>query len=248
MTNADFIFLGFILILGLFGYLSGAVRQLTHWAALVLAYFCCRPLAARLTPSVTPRLAPLMPAKLTLSPALVNMSLSSSFFSLILIVGSVLLSALASKILGKREDSRINRTGGFVLGAGKGAAIVFAAVAVLLFLEKPLTEAFGAFPRPVAKSVAVGFVRAHNPLESAPIPMLDKIEKLMAALKDPQRAEALLNDPELRKLLRDPALTPALKDKNLEAALRSGDWSALKDDPRIAKLLKDPRIAGNIPR
>lgn len=248
MTTVDAAVLAFLLILGLFGWLSGAIRQLTHWAGLLLAYFFARPLAAKLTPTVTPHLAALLPPKFPLSPTVVNMGLSSSLFSLIFIVATVVLSALAANAFADHEDGKANRIGGFALGAAKGAALVFAAISVLLFLEKPLKDAFGAFPEPLAKSAAVVFVRAHNPLETAPIPALARIEKLMAAMKDPQAAEALLRDPELRKLLDDPSLSPALKDKNLERALRSGDWSALKNDPRIAELLKDPRIAGKLPQ
>lgn len=246
MTTIDFAFLAFLAVLGLLGWLSGAIRQLSHWAGLALAYFCAPPLAALLTPLVTPRLAPLLPAKLPLSPAVVNMSLTSSLFSLIFIIGTVVLSVLAGKMIGVHENGKANRIGGFVLGAAKAAVLVFAALAVLLFLEKPLTEAFGGLYEPLAKSVAVGFVRAHNPLEAAPLPALAKIEKLMSAMRDPKETAALLRDPELRKLLENPSLNLALKDKTLEKALRGGDWSALKNDPRLAELLKDPRIAGRL--
>lgn len=245
MTNADFAFLAFLLVLGLFGCLSGAIRQLTHWSGLALAYVCARPLAAKLTPMVTPRLAPLMPPKIQLSPAVVNMGLSSVLFSAIFLLATVVLSVLAARTIGRLENSRLNRAGGFLLGAAKGAVLVFAALAVLLFLEKPLTESFGGLPEPLAKSAAVGFVRAHNPLEAAPLPALAKIEDLMAAERDPQQAAELLRDPELLKLIEDPSLNLVLKDKALEQALRSGDWSALKNDPRIAELLKDPRLAGH---
>lgn len=247
MTNADFAFLAFIAVLGLLGWLSGAIRQLSHWAGLALAYFCARPLAAKLTPVVTPKLAALLPPKADLPAAVVNVGLSSALFSALFIVGTVSISLLVAKAFGEHENGKVNRAGGVLLGAGKGAAIVFAALAVVLFLEKPLAKAFGGLPEPLAKSAALGFVRAHNPLEEAPLPALAKIENLMAAVRDPQKAQELLRDPEMRKLIENPAMSLALKDKTLEQAVRSGDWSALKDDPRLAELLKDPRIAGKLP-
>ena len=246
MTNVDFAFLAVVAVFGLLGYLSGAIRQLAQWAGLAAAYFLARPLAAQLTPLLTPRLASLLPPKIQPPPAVVNMVLSSVLFCTLFLVGGIVLTALVSKLLGGHGNGKANKIGGVLLGAGKGAVILFAALTVILFLEKPLTQVFGGLPEPLAKSLSLGFTRAHNPLESAPLPALARLEKLMDAARDPNKAEALLKDPELRKMLDDPSLTSALKDGELQKALSGGDWSALKSDPRLAELLKDPRIAGAI--
>ncbi len=80
-----------------------------------------------------------------------------------------------------------------------------------------------------------------------PAPILAKIEKLAAAARDPQAAQALAaSEPKLQELLNDPSLQSMLKGEHLDQALKSGDISALKNDPKISALLNDPRIAGEL--
>ena len=54
--NLDLLIAGLLAVFGLLGLASGAIKQLTHWAALAMAYIAAGPLAGQLTPVLAPRL------------------------------------------------------------------------------------------------------------------------------------------------------------------------------------------------
>lgn len=235
MMNFDLLIAALLIILGLLGLVSGAIRQLTHWAALALAYILAWPLASRLTPVLAP--------KLSLPPAAVKIILSSLGFFGLYALGAVVFHLILAKLAGNRENGRWDHAGGFLLGLGKGTVIVFVALSVAVYFEKPLTQALGRPPAAVENSRTVAFVRRHNLFDSVPAPILAKIEKLAAAARDPESGQSLESlEPELKGLLKDPHVQSLLKDGNLDQILKSGDISALKNDPRFSALLKDPRI------
>jgi uncharacterized membrane protein required for colicin V production len=238
-VNVDLGLLAALGVFALLGYRSGAIRQLTHWAGLAVGVLAAGPASARLTPLLAPRVG--VPASIT------RVLLSSILFTALGGVGAWLVHALLSKLAGDRENGPGDRAFGLVLGAGKGAALLFIALSLLLFFEKPLAKAFGPPPPAVASSAAVGFVRRHGLFESAPGPAVAKLERLLAAVRDPQAARALAKDPEFQSLLDDRSLQSTLKDEELANSVLSGDLSVLKKDPRLAALLKDPRLTGSRP-
>jgi len=202
---------------------------------LAFAYLAARPLAAALTPALAPRLG--------FPPAGVKVALSLLCFSAVYAGGTLLVHLLLKKLAGNREKNRLDRAAGFLLGVGKASAVVFVLLSALLFFEKPLISALGKPSETIQRSAIVKLVRGHNLFDAVSFPALAKIEKLMAAARDPKAARALADDPKLRELLNDPNLRAALQDETVAQALRSGDWSALLNNPKIASLLKDSRIA-----
>jgi membrane protein required for colicin V production len=224
-----------LLAFGLLGAASGAIRQLTHWAGLACGALAAGPLAARLTPLVAPRVH--FPA------AGVRVALSSILFGLLAGLGALVVHAALSKLSGGREDGKWNRAGGFGLGVAKGGAVLFVLLSVLIFFEKPLIAHFGKPPAAVDESRAVALVRAHGLFETVHFAAANKLERLLEAARDPNKAQAMASDPEVRRFLDDPALKSALQDPALAAALRSGDLSALKNDPKLGALLNDPRFS-----
>jgi hypothetical protein len=159
------------------------------------------------------------------------------------LIGTLAAGRLLSKLFPDRQGGRGDRAFGFALGAGKGAVLVFAALSLLLFFEKPLTQALGAPPPSVRKSRIVAFTRRHDLFEAVPVPALAGLQKLIDAAKSPGGMRGLENQPELRRLLDDPRLRAALQDDALSQALKSGDLSSLRNDPRLKALLDDPRLA-----
>ena len=227
----DLALLGVVALFGLLGFLSGAIRQLSHWVGLAIAYFACRPLAAQLTPWLASRLG--FPA------AGVRVATAATLFALLCVIGSMLIHAILLLIDRGREGGRVDRSFGFVLGAAKGAAILFVLISGVLFFEKPLTELAGTRAEALQRSKAVALVRRHNLFEAVPFPVLAKLERVMEAARDPKRAKELGKD---SSLLRDPAVKAALHDKSLMRALAAGDGEALRANPGLAKLLDDPRL------
>ncbi len=152
--NFDLAIAGLLLMFGLLGLASGAIRQLTHWAALALAYVLAWPVAARLTPLLAP--------KLGFPPAAVKIGLSSLGFFVLYAVGAVVFHFVLAKLAGGRENGRWDHAGGFLLGLGKGTVIVFVVLSVAIYFEKPLTQFAGEPPAAVEKSQVVAFVRRQN--------------------------------------------------------------------------------------
>lgn len=234
--NLDLCLLGIVVVSGVLGVFSGAIKQLAHWAGLALAYLAASPLAARLTPWAAPRLG--VPAAGVKIGATIL-----GFFALYAVTGA-LLQVVFKAVAGTGQKGRWDRVGGFALGLGRGALIVYLPVAAALTLEAPIAKALGRSPDAFETSAVFGLVRRHNLFKSVDLPALAKVEKLAQAVRDPQAARALLGDSRLQDLLKDANLKAALKDDALLKALESGDLSSLRKDPRISALLKDPRIAG----
>jgi uncharacterized membrane protein required for colicin V production len=224
-----------VLAFGVFGYFSGAIRQLTHWAGLACGWLIAPRLAARLTPAVA--------ARLRLPAVAVRVGLDGVLFCVLGALAAFFVHWILARLAGVAEEGRVDRAGGFALGAGKGGILLFALVSLLIFFEKPLVKRFGNPPRDVESSRAVRFTRGHSLLSVVPLPIASKLERLADAAKDPRAAqEALAQEPDLKALLEDPALKSALQNDSFLRALKSGDLSALKNNPRLAALLKDPRL------
>jgi membrane protein required for colicin V production len=237
--NVDLLIAGLLAMFGLLGLVSGAIKQLSHWAGLGLAYVLAWPLAGRLTPLLAPRLG--------YPPIGVKIGLSVLGFFALYVLGTIAAHFALAKIAGNREKGRLDHAGGFVLGLAKGGVIVFVALSTALFFEKPLTEALGRLPDAAQKSAVVGFVRRHNLFDVVSLPAMAKIQKLAEAARNPQSAQSLESmEPQLQEMLKDPALQSMLKDQHLDEMLKSGDMSAIKNDPRLSALLKDPRISDQL--
>jgi uncharacterized membrane protein required for colicin V production len=229
----DLLLLCAVLAFGFFGMEAGAIAQLANGLGLLLAYAASRPVATLATPYAAPDLG--------LSPHVVNVVLSGLFFFVFFSLGSWLVRRALQKAFPESRNGRGDRAFGFLLGAGKGALILYAAASFYVFFEKPLTKAFGAPPPAVRNSEALKLARKHDLLNAVRVPALAKVEKLIAAGKTPGGAGAL--PPELQQLLADPKLKSALQDGSLANILNSGDLSALQNDPRLAGLLANSKAA-----
>ena len=147
--------LGILAVLALFawnGSMAGLIEQATHWSALAFGYFAAWPAATRLAPSVAP--------KLRVSPFGVEVSMAAVFYLAFYAVGALVLQRILRMLVGQAEGKAWNRWGGALLGLGKGAVVVYAALSLVLFFEAPLTKALG--PLPARASKAVALARAHN--------------------------------------------------------------------------------------
>jgi membrane protein required for colicin V production len=227
-------------LFGVFGYASGAIKQLSHWAGVALAYLAARPAAAALAPSAAKRL--------DWPPALIAVILSSVLFVLFLAVGAASSRFLLARLFGDRQNGPADRAVGSVLGFGKAAAVAFALLSALLFFEGQDAQAVRAFDAATKDSAAVAFVRRHNLFASLNAPALAGIQKMIAAAKDPQAARQLAESPEFKALLEDPRVKAAIGDGALERAVRAQGGGELLNDPRVKELLNDPNLAQRLTR
>lgn len=234
--SLDLVVLALLGFFALSGYHSGAIRQLAHAAGLLCGWFASGPAAALLTPLLAPRLG--LPA------SAVRVVLAGLLFGVLGGAGAALVHALLAKLAGRRAGGRIDDAIGLVLGLGKGGALVFVALSILLFFEKPLIRLYGPPPPSIATSETVALVRRHGLFQVVSLPAVAKLERLLAALRDPDSARALLTqNPRLHALLDDPRLRAALQNEGNARALLSGDAAALQSNPQLSALLHDPRLA-----
>jgi membrane protein required for colicin V production len=231
----DLIVLAVVALFGVLGLLSGAAKQLSHWAGLVFGYCAARPLATAL--------APVAAAKLGWPPILLNVMLSCSLFFLLSAIGAGIVHLLFAKLLQGHESGPGNRALGAVLGAGKAGAGIFVALSALLFFEKPLAQAAGAFDSQTKGSAVVAFVRSHNLFAELHLPALAGVQKMLAAQQDPRAAQALLTNPSLKALLDEPRLKEVLADPSVRKALAAGDTTSLLGSAKLKELLSDPSLA-----
>lgn len=234
----DLVVLGVAALFGLLGIVSGAIKQLSHLAGLVLACFAARPLAAALAPFAAQRLG--------WPPILLNVMLSGVLFIAVAGAGVLVFRSLFAGLFRGREDGPANRVLGFVLGAGKAAAGMFVALSTLLFFEG--TKAAAAFDARLQGSKAVAFVRGHNIFASLHIPALSGVRRMLDAQKDPDAMRALLDDPSVKALREDPRLKAILTDPAIRQAVLSRNTAALLANPRVKELLNDPNLADSLSR
>ncbi len=128
----------------------GAVRQSAHLAVMVGAYFLSNALAGPL--------APLAEARLKFSPPTIKVGLSAALFCGLVLAGDLAV----RRALAGRAAGRADRVGGFVLGTGNGAAIVYMSLCALLIFEKAHAGALGRMTAAFNRSAAVASARSHN--------------------------------------------------------------------------------------
>lgn len=233
--SLDLVVLALLGFFALSGYHSGALRQVSHAAGLICGWFASGPAAGFLTPLLAPRLG--LPA------AAVRVVLTGLLFGVLGGLGATLVHALLAKLMGRRAGGRVDDALGLVLGLGKGAALVFVALSILLFFEKPLIRLYGPPPPSIATSETVALVRRHGLFQTVSLPVVVKLERLLVALRDPDSARALLaQNPRLHALLDDPRLRAVLKNESNARTLLSGDAAALRNNPQLSALLHDPRL------
>ncbi len=228
-----------VVLFGLSGARAGALRQASHWAGILGGALGAGPAAARLTPLVAHQVK--LPA------AALRVGLDSVFFCVIGGVTAYCVDGVLRKLVA--QDGRVDKHGGFLLGAGKGAALLAAALSVGLFFEGPLTRRVPAAAPQLRDSIAVGLVRRAGILNRVSLGTAARFESLSRAARDPGALQAsLAREPALAALLADPAVKSALQNDRFLRALEKGDLSEIQNDPRLAALLKDPRLASRAER
>lgn len=219
----------------LLGLISGAIKQLAQWLALVAAYVFAKPAGAALAPSLGPWLG--------FSPALAPIGLSALLMLATFVFGALLLRAVLKRVLPVTEKGKIDRLVGLALGGGKGAALAFVLLSTVLSFEEPLAKAGFDLESKTQGSSAVAWTRSHNLFDSMKVPALDAAKKLASIGGDPAALRELMADPKLKDLLDSPELKSALADPELRKLAESGNPAALLADPRVKKLLADPQLA-----
>lgn len=234
----DVALLAALAVFGLFGLLSGAIRQLAHLGGLVVGYLFARDVGQWAGPLIASRLG--YPVVFT--------SLAATFaaFFLLYIAAVFLLRFALEKLFPDGERGALNRVGGFVLGASKAAAIAFVVLSIALLADRVLGEHLPGWKAEERTSVAVRLVRRYSPFTH--LPQFKGLERLAQASRDPEAAARLSRDPEFKALTKDPRLQALAKEPAFQRAVQTGDWARALENPALLELLENPDVAKKLGR
>ena len=231
----DLVVVAAVLAFGIAGRYTGTFRQLAHLSGMALARLIAPPLALLMTLTLA--------RDYGMPPYFARIGLSALCFYGLYFLGTAISRLFMKAPPLHRRISRVDQTGGFILGAAQGAVLLTVMLSLAHLFEGPLIRLVGRPARQLDDSVVFGLVRGHNPFGAPPFSAADRVERLMIAAQDPR---AIATDPKVRALLKDPAMKAFLQDEALAQAVKSGDWTRIQKDPRMAALLSDPRLMGSL--
>lgn len=216
------------------GYSSGAVRQISHAIGLATAYFFAKPAAAYLGPVLAARM------NWPQAPAVGGMSL---VIAPVILLGAALVSRLILNVLEPGDErGPLDQGLGVVVGAVKGAAILFVLLCLGVSGESLLARMNVDVDKATAGSLSMTLAREHNLFARQDPQALDALKKLSQANSDPKTRKALLRDEDVKALLANSRLKAALEDPQLQKAILSGNADLLLKNPSIQKILGDPEL------
>jgi len=237
-VNIDLVVLALLLLAGLLGLASGAIRQLAHLGGLVAGWFSALPLAQLAGPSVAARYGYHL--------LLTTVAACFVCFFLVYLAVVLLLRFVLGRVLPDGEKGMADRFGGFALGAVKGAALAFMVVSAVVVAEKYIVKLWPEFRKETAPSVAVRIARQHGLFAS--LPVVNGLEKILDVAADPRAVAKLVEDPDFSALMRDPRIKGMANDRTVLKALQGGDVASLLSNVRVLDALNDPKLLEKLVR
>jgi membrane protein required for colicin V production len=213
-----------VLLAGVAGAVSGALRQVLKLAALVAAWAAARWLAPRLT------------QELHAPSAATRVAVVAGTFVVGWLVAGLLATVIRRVVQGEEEEpGRLDRLLGAVLGAAKGVLVAWVLLSLLTLLGGRL--ALGSLRVESHGSWAAALADGHDLFVMASPKAARAAQRLVEIWRDPARRERLLRDPGWSRLLERSGLKSAL-DRSLGGA---GDAAGEARD-RAEDLLADPEL------
>lgn len=234
----DIVCAALVLLLALFGYFSGFLRQLGKLLALVLGLVAAFTLAEPVGDMVA--------TSFDLS-LFITRSLA---FLLIFFVVTMILRILWNAVTRNRGSSEspsrlADRLLGALFGALKGVLLVYVALSLLIYAGPHLGRHGAALAREMKKSSVARAIGDDNILVKELIPYLEGSVRLANLLGRPERLQKQLreriDDPNVQFLATHPK-TQFLADPAVQAALREQPMETIVSDPRFAEMLTDPDV------
>ena len=232
MTLDGFL-VGLVLLFAVFGFFTGAARQVASLIAAAAAYVFSRPLGVMFGPKIS---------AYTHGPALFGV-LAATLLAFVLVLISVrfLLTAILRRILrGKgHEHPGIDRLLGFLFGGLKVAVIAYVMLSALAFVQDNVSVAGKKLGISPESSQAFQLARQYNLFANTQFAPVKDLVTVAEALHDPVKAEQLRQDPAFKKLMEDPRFKAALQNPAMSEAVQNGDYGALLRSDAILGLIQD---------
>jgi len=225
----DLIVLAGVVLGALFGARAGASRQLAGWGSLIAAGVMCRPGAAILGPTFA--------SAFHTSASLGAVAAGFATFIVVAVAVRLLATMVLRGVLGGQDpsDRGTDRALGFLLGAGKVAAVAWVALSALAFVEDNVQVAgkgLGLSPR---DSLAFGAARKWNLFAAPAFSQAADLVKAQEVFRSP--VAALQKNHHFRAVVSDPAV---------KQALERGDTVGLLKIDSVHQLLRDPEALGQL--
>lgn len=224
-----------VLLFGVFGYRTGFLLQLSRilalGAGLAAAWF------------LTPPLSELVANGLAVDPFLAGVAVFLAIFFLVSLGIGLAGSTLAKR--GRSESAAFtffDRGFGGLLGALKGIALVYVALALTWTLLPVIQKARPELDLGLERSLVAGEVRKHNLVQDEVFPRASAALKLLRLMEDPDLMQRAAAVPAFQERILSKPDAKALLDPRVLAAPPDQRWKLLVEDGRIARLLEDSEV------
>jgi membrane protein required for colicin V production len=234
-VTLDLVILGAALFFALWGFFSGAAKQVATLLAGVVAWLAAGPAGQAFGPLVTKKLA---------TSAMVGTVLATlAAFALVLLVVQVAATWLLRRLLAGRDPTSrtLDRLLGFLLGGGKVLAVMYVALCAMSFLEKNVSIMGRQLAFTPKDSQLMALVRQYNLLEQRQFSGADELLRVARRSKDPKTQAQLKADPTWAQLAKDPRFAKVLNTAAMQKALETGDVRALLGSNEAVELIQDGR-------
>ena len=236
----DLIVLAGVVLGALFGARAGASRQLAGWGSLIAAGVMCRPGAAILGPTFA--------SAFHTSASLGAVAAGFATFIVVAVAVRLLATMVLRGVLGGQDpsDRGTDRALGFLLGAGKVAAVAWVALSALAFVEDNVQVAgkgLGLSPR---DSLAFGAARKWNLFAAPAFSQAADLVKAQEVFHSPQLFAKVAGDPAVAALQKNHHFRAVVSDPAVKQALERGDTVGLLKIDSVHQLLRDPEALGQL--
>ncbi len=240
--NLDLLVGGFVLFFTVWGFLTGASRQIAQYVALVVAWLT----ASTAGQLVGGFLAQRLGGSLTVG-QVIGTGIS---FLLIFFAVRVIVTSLLRRFFGA-SDTRSGLTDrllGALLSGGRMALLAYFALCSLVFLENNFTLFGKKLKVPSNQSVLFQFVRENNALQWQQFSGVNDFVRLVQMKGDSTKTQKLQERADFVALMKEPRFLRALKAEGLEKALKSGEMRTLLQNDDVVELIQDSTLMRRIER
>lgn len=238
----DLVIVGLAFVFALWGFFSGAARQIAALLAGVLAWMAAGPVGQFYGPVVAKRLA---------TSAFVGVVLASlAAFVIVLIAVQVVATLIIRRVLAGRDpQSRTaDRLLGFLLGGAKVLAVSYVALCAMAFLEQNVSVMGRKLAFTPKDSQLMVLVRRYNLLEHQQFSGAHDLMRVAQLSKDPKAQQRLKEDPDFIALSKDPRFARIINAAGMQKALETGDIRSLIGLNEVMELIQDPTASRRLER